>query len=91
MQDKNTDMVLVINCPTALASSIDAAKATVDRSRATRSLGYRKARGCKLARQKRERRSTRALRRRKIPDFETPGAAVEGIMQLVRYGRRKPS
>ena len=30
LQDANTDAVLVMNCPTALASSVDAAKATVE-------------------------------------------------------------
>ncbi len=42
MQDPNTDVVLVINCPTALASSVDAAKATVEAVEHQRHLGHKK-------------------------------------------------
>lgn len=86
--DPNTDAVLVVNCPTALASSLDGAKAAIaaiDRHRKTSSpqkpviaswLGATTAA------------EPRALfQAAHIPEFTTPGDAVRGFMSLVRYGR----
>jgi len=87
LRDENADAVLVMNCPTALASSADAAKATVEGVQTSRKLGFAKpVIAAWLSR------STAAevrplFREAKIPDFETPGAAIRGLMQLVRYSK----
>jgi acetyltransferase len=77
--------VLVINCPTALASSIDAAKATVEAVEKQRRLGHKKpVVATWLARSAVE--QVRPLfAKANIPDFETPTEAIEGIIQLARY------
>ncbi len=87
MQDPNTDVVLVINCPTALASSVDAAKATIDAVEKQRRLGRKKpVVSTWLAKSAVE--EVRPLfTKASIPDFETPTEAIEGIMQLARYAR----
>jgi acetyltransferase len=86
MRDENTDAVMVMNVPTALASSVDAAKATVEAVKAGRKLGLTKpVLATWLARTTTE--EVKPLfREAKIPDFLTPGAAVRGIVQLARYG-----
>ena len=87
LQDANTDAVLVMNCPTALASSVDAAKATVEAVENERRLGHKKpVVATWLSRSKVE--EVRPLfAKANIPDFETPTEAIEGIMQLARYAR----
>jgi len=86
MQDGNTDAVLVMNVPTALASSAEAAKATVDAVKAERQLGVTKpVLATWLARSTAE--TVKPLfREAKIPDFATPSAAIRGITQVARYG-----
>jgi acetyltransferase len=86
LSDTGSDVVLVMNCPTALASSQEAAKATVEAAAAHRRteasikpivaswLGD----GASPAIQA-------LFEGAKIPYFATPGAAVRGVMQLVRY------
>ena len=76
-----------MNCPTALASSVDAAKATVEAVENERRLGHKKpVVATWLSRSKVE--EVRPLfAKANIPDFETPTEAIEGIMQLARYAR----
>jgi acetyltransferase len=87
LKDANTDAVLVMNCPTALASSVDAAKATVEAVHNGRRLGFTKpVVATWLARSAAE--EVRPFfADAKIPDFETPTEAIEGIVQLARYSR----
>ena len=87
LRDPNTDAVLVMNCPTALASSVDAAKATVEAVESERRLGHKKpVIATWLAKSKVE--DVRPLfAKANIPDFETPTEAIEGITQLARYAR----
>jgi acetyltransferase len=87
MQDTNADVVLVMNCPTALASSIDAAKATVEAVEAARNLGFKKPVVTNWLSQSVSDVVRPIFAEAKIPDFDTPAAAVRGIMQLARYGR----
>ncbi|MBI4725465.1 MAG: bifunctional acetate--CoA ligase family protein/GNAT family N-acetyltransferase [Rhodomicrobium sp.] len=87
LRDGNADAVLVINCPTALASSIDAAKATVEAVTNSRRLGLTKPVIATWLAQSTAAEVRPLFREAKIPDFETPGAAIKGIMQLVRYGK----
>jgi acetyltransferase len=87
LADKGTDGLLVMNCPTALASSEDAAKVVI----------------AEVAEAKRQRqakvvltswlgdgaaeKSRQLFADASIPSFATPEGAVEGFMQLVRYRR----
>jgi acetyltransferase len=87
MADASTDAILVMNCPTALASSADAAAVVVREAAAHKAQHPRKVLltswlgdGAAMA-------SRRMFVDAHIPTFETPEAAVEGLMQLVRYRR----
>lgn len=84
----DADAILVMNCPTALASSTDIAQGVVDCAERYREnggtskpllanwLGDGAAEG-----------GRRVLIEHHIPTFETPAAAIRGFMQLVRYSR----
>ena len=87
MQDPNTDVVLVINCPTALASSVDAAKATVEAVEHQRHLGHKKPVVATWLAQSAVEEVRPLFAKANIPDFETPTEAIEGIMQIARYVR----
>lgn len=87
LEDRNIDAVLIINCPTALVSGTEVAMAVVDtlckspvRSNPpgifTSWLGIDSAREAR-----------KIFSKNKIPSFETPGEAVRGFMQMVRYRR----
>ncbi len=87
IDDSSSDAILVMNCPTALASSELAAKAVIEtigneagqrprRPVLTTWLGD----GAAAA-------SRRLFAAARIPTFETPAAAIGGYMQLVRYAR----
>jgi acetyltransferase len=86
MRDGNTDAVLVMNVPTALASSVDAAKATVEAVAEGRKLGSTKPVLASWLQRSKSHEVKPLFREAKIPDFVTPGAAVRGIIQLARYG-----
>lgn len=88
LADPNTDAVLAINCPTAVASSIDAAQAVVTANARQRGKG----RGGKLILANwlgdggaEAPRSLFAANG--IPSYETPDEAIGGFMHLVRYRR----
>lgn len=78
------DAVLVLNCPTAVASSIEAAEAVVaalgpkPRPVLTSWIGGTAADGAR-----------RLFAARRIPTYETPDKAVRGFMHLVRYRRNQ--
>ncbi len=86
LQDGSTDAVLVMNCPTALASSIDAAHAIVEAVETNRRQGFAKPVVATWLARSVAAEVGPLFREAKIPVFETPGAAVRGIMQLARYG-----
>ncbi len=84
MSDPNVDALLVAYCPTAVASSEDAAQGVID-ALAKPASGVRKnVFACWMGDE-----NVRAGRARlidaKIPDFETPERAVRAFMYLVRY------
>ena len=87
IEDSATDALLVMNCPTALASS-DAAASVVAREVAAhkedqpRKVVLTSWLGSAAASA-----SRRMFIDSRIPTFETPEAAIEGFMQLVRYRR----
>jgi len=84
MSDRNVDAVLVLNCPTALADSTEAAHAVVDTLRERRFplltswLGEHSAAA-----------SRHLFTQNRIPDYHTPNQAVRAFMHLVRYRRNQ--
>jgi acetyltransferase len=84
LADPGCDAVLAIHCPTALASSTETARLVVARARTAKGrkplvtnwLGGAVAEDAR-----------RQFAEAAVPTFETPGAAVRGFMQLVRYSR----
>jgi acetyltransferase len=87
LSDEGSDAVLVMNCPTALASSLDAAKATVEAAAVHRRTNSNAKPVLASWLGDGASHSIRSLfQGAKIPYFATPGAAVRGVMQLVRYG-----
>ena len=87
MRDPNTDAVLVMNCPTALASSVDAAKATVEAAESERRLGHKKPVIAAWLAQSGVEDVRPLFAKANIPDFETSTEAIEGVTQLARYAR----
>jgi acetyltransferase len=88
MDSDAADAILVMNCPTALASSTDIARALIEVHARRRTQG--KAQTPLLANWLGD---GAAMEGRKlfaasgIPAFDTPAAAIDGFMQLVRYAR----
>ncbi len=88
MQSDAADAVLVMNCPTALASSTDIARAVIDVRERRRGEGkalkplLTNWLGDGAAEEGRQ-----LFAAARIPSFETPAAAIDGFMQLVRYAR----
>lgn len=87
LEDPASDAVLVLNCPTALASSEDAAGAVLkaianasERGRAKPVITSWLGDGAAAE-------SRRRFAAARISTFETPAAAIDGFMQLVRYRR----
>jgi acetyltransferase len=89
LEDKGVDALLVLNCPTAVASSTDAARAVVDtltecgskvgaRGIFTSWLGIDSAREAR-----------RRFAENRIPSYQTPAEAIRGFMQMVRYRRNQ--
>ncbi|MDZ7839304.1 MAG: bifunctional acetate--CoA ligase family protein/GNAT family N-acetyltransferase [Gammaproteobacteria bacterium] len=83
--DKNIDGILVLNCPTAVASSVEAAQAVVEvaetgkcRNLLTSWVGESTA---EEARQ--------LFRENRIPTYDTPEQAVRAFMYLVDYKRNQ--
>jgi acetyltransferase len=88
MEDATTDAILVLDCPTALASSTEAAKAVVGIVAKHRASGREPKPvltnwlGDGVADEAR-----RLFASARIPTFQTPDAAVRGFMQLVGHAR----
>lgn len=82
MKDDNNDGLLVAYCPTAIASSADAAKGVVD---ALAPLGAHKNVFVCWMGEATVRDSRAELIAAKLPYYETPERAVRAFMHLVRY------
>ena len=85
LAEKDSDAVLVMNCPTAVADSLDAAKAVVDmapRSNRTPVLT------CWLG-ETAVRESRQLFAAHRIPTYDTPNDAIRAFMQLVDYRRNQ--
>lgn len=80
--DREADAILVMNCPTAVADSMDAAQAVV------KTLGTRRPAvlTCWLG-EGAAAEARRLFAARKLPSYETPEHAVQAFGHLVRYRR----
>jgi acetyltransferase len=82
--DKGIDAVLVLNCPTAVASSLDAAQVVADIAQNSNKCLLTSWAGSATAEK------SRALfAKQHIPTYATPEAAVNSFMHLVRYKRNQ--
>ncbi len=85
LEDRNSDAVLVLHCPTAIASSGEAAASVINTFGAQRSLSLLTSWvGGEEAREAR-----RLFSEHKIPTYETPGQAVRAFMHMVTYRRNQ--
>lgn len=88
LTDSATDMVLALNCPTGVASPMEAAEGTISAWQARPSRAGPKLLACWLAAQN----STAILHRfsdARIPAFSTLEGAVAGCAQLAEYARNQ--
>ncbi len=85
LEDRTVDAVLVLHCPTAIASSTEAARAVVD------SLGGKKSPSVLTSWVGGEeaRKARRLFADHKIPTYETPGQAARAFMHMVTYRRNQ--
>ncbi|MEQ9490111.1 MAG: bifunctional acetate--CoA ligase family protein/GNAT family N-acetyltransferase [Alphaproteobacteria bacterium] len=83
-KDPQIDAILVLNCPTAIADSTEAAAAIVDAARAIEKPVFTSWLGEGAAANPRK-----LLRTNDIPSFETAEAAVRAFMHMVRYDRNQ--
>jgi acetyltransferase len=90
LNDPTTDSVVVMNCPTALASSRDAAKAVVETIRDYRRTHFR-GKPVIAAWLGFDREAEMVFNEARIPVLNTPNRAVEGLMQLIRYAEAQES
>lgn len=83
--DQGADAVLVINCPTAVASSSDAAKAVINRlTNRISSTVLTSWVGDGAAAESRQ-----LFAESRIPSYETPEQAVRGFMHMANYRRNQ--
>lgn len=87
MADPATHALLVMNCPTAMVSSVDVAQAVVERAGEQRQHRTRKVILTSWLGEDAAEPSRQLFAKADIPTFATPEAAVEGFWQLVRYRR----
>jgi acetyltransferase len=81
-EDPGVDATLVLNCPVALASEVDIARTVVQVAAATR----RPHIACWLGGTQVDA-ARRLLDEGGVPNFATPGAAIQGVMHLIAYKR----
>ena len=84
LKDPNNDGILVMNCPTAVADSSDAARAVIETYKGSRRPLLTTWLGEGAAAEPR-----RMFAQNRIPTYETPGKAVKAFMHLVRYHRNQ--
>lgn len=86
LADPNTDAVLVLNCPTAVASNIEAAKAVAE---AAAEGGAERPVLASWIGEATAADAKRFFAARRIPAYDTPAAAVRGFMHMVRHRRNQ--
>lgn len=87
LEDCGADGILVLNCPTAVASSVEAAESVVSVARRRQSYGppiFTSWLGEKSAAEARQRFADNGL-----PTYPTPGDAVRAFLHTVRYRRMR--
>ena len=84
LADPGNDAVLVLNCPTAVAESSEAARATVGAITAQKRPVFTSWLGESAAIEARH-----LFAHHRIPTYETPSEAVQAFMHLVRYRRNQ--
>lgn len=77
-----SDAILVLNCPTAVVSGLDAARAVVGVARGENRAVLTNWLGANSAEEAR-----RMFLEASLPSYDTPEKAVRGFMHLVRYAR----
>ncbi len=80
LADRGSDAILVLNCPTAVADSMDAARAVVGAAGKARCPVLTSWLGEGSAAE-----SRRLLSANRLPTYETPDEAVRAFMHLARY------
>lgn len=92
LQDSSTDALLVMNCPTAVASSLDAAQSTVatlfDKSKGRSALKSKPVFTAWVG-ESAAREGRAVFDENHLPTYNTPEQAVRGFMHLVRYRRNQ--
>ncbi|SHO48297.1 bifunctional acetate--CoA ligase family protein/GNAT family N-acetyltransferase [Desulfopila aestuarii] len=85
LEDKGVDAILVMNCPTAISSSTDSARAVIQAVEQRKSIFRRPmllagwlGDGAALE-------ARHLFRKSRIPCYQSPSDAVRGFMQMVRY------
>lgn len=78
------DAVLVLNCPTAIASGVEAAEAVLEVTKRRRGAVLTSWLGSEAAEAAR-----RIFGKARIPTYETPDKAIRGFSHLVRYRRNQ--
>lgn len=89
LEDPGTDAVLVLNCPTAIADSREAARATLDVVRDAPGKHRRPPILTSWLGEGSAAEARRLFTAAKVPSFATPEQAVRGFMHLVRYRRHQ--
>src|SRR5690606_19625351 len=84
LQDKETDAILVMNCPTAVVNNLSAAEAVIEAAGGSHKPVFTTWLGDKGVREARA-----AFQARRIPTYETPTSAVRAFMLHVRHNRNQ--
>jgi acetyltransferase len=87
LDDRETEAVLVMNCPQALASSEDTAGAVIEAVNEKRKTGRRTPVVTNWLGAEAAAKARQMFADNDIPSFETPRQAVRGFMHLVHYSR----
>lgn len=82
LADAETDAILVLNCPTGVASSFDAAKSVAAMATESRLSVLTSWIGSASASEGRK-----VFNSARVPTYETPEAAVQAFMHMVRYNQ----
>jgi acetyltransferase len=85
LADKGTDAILVMNCPTALADSTQAAEAVIEAAKAHKGEVRRPPMLSVWLGNGTAEPGRAAFRTAGFPSFESPDDAINGFMQLVRH------
>jgi acetyltransferase len=85
LEDKGIDAILVMNCPTAITSCTEAAQAVITAVTGNRNVFRRPMILADWLGDGSAAEARRMFRKNAIPCYTTPGDAVRGFMQMVRY------